>query len=141
MKIAIINGPNLNFLGIREPNIYGHQTLEQLMDHLNASYAQTDLVFFQSNHEGELIDFIQECFIDGFDGIVINPGAYAHTSIALADALRSVAIPTVEVHFSNIYKREAYRQQSFTAEACKGVISGLGFKGYELALQYLLSFE
>lgn len=140
MKIAIINGPNLNFLGIREPQIYGHETLEQLMDGLNEKYAELDLVFFQSNHEGELIDFIQGCFIDGFDGLVINPGGLSHTSIVLADALKSVNIPAVEVHVSNIYKREAFRHQSFTAASCIGVISGLGFKGYDLAIQFLLEY-
>jgi 3-dehydroquinate dehydratase-2 len=140
MKIAIINGPNLNFLGIREPEIYGHETLKQLMDGLNEKYTDLNLVYFQSNHEGELIDFIQGCFVDGFDGLVINPGGLAHTSIVLSDALKSVNIPTVEVHVSNIYKRESFRHHSYTAASCIGVISGLGFRGYDLAIQYLLEY-
>lgn len=137
MKIAVINGPNLNLLGIREPEIYGHQTLEALYEQLSNMFPGIGFTFFQSNHEGELIDFIQECHFDNFDGIVINPGAYAHSSPALADALKSISVPAIEVHISNIYAREAFRQHSYTAAACRGVISGLGLKGYELAILHL----
>src|SRR5690606_629973 len=113
MKIAVINGPNLNLLGSREPEIYGHQTLEDLYAQLDSSFPDVELSFFQSNHEGELIDFIQDCQQEGFDGIVINPGAYAHTSIALADALQSIRVPAIEVHISNIYRRESFRHHSY----------------------------
>lgn len=139
MKIAVINGPNLNLLGSREPAIYGHQTLEDLYAQLDSSFPDVELSFFQSNHEGELIDFIQDCQQEGFDGIVINPGAYAHTSIALADALQSIRIPAIEVHISNIYRREAFRHHSYTAAACQGTISGLGLRGYHLAIQYFVN--
>lgn len=139
MKIAIINGPNLNLLGIREPELYGYQTLESLYEQLNNLFPEIDFTFFQSNHEGELIDFIQECHFDHFDGIVINPAAYAHTSPAIADALKGIEVPAVEVHISNIYTRESFRHHSYTAVACKGVISGLGLKGYELAVRHFLN--
>lgn len=138
MKIAVINGPNLNLLGSREPEIYGHQTLEDLYAQLDSSFPDVELSFFQSNHEGELIDFIQDCQQEGFDGIIINPGAYAHTSIALADALQSIRVPAIEVHISNIYRREAFRHHSYTAAACQGTISGLGFRVYHLAIQYFV---
>ncbi|OJU74691.1 MAG: type II 3-dehydroquinate dehydratase [Bacteroidetes bacterium 47-18] len=139
MKIAVINGPNLNLLGSREPEIYGHQTLGDLYAQLDSSFPDVELSFFQSNHEGELIDFIQDCQQEGFDGIVINPGAYAHTSIALADALQSIRIPAIEVHISNIYRRESFRHHSYTAAACQGTISGLGLRGYHLAIQYFVN--
>lgn len=139
MKIAVINGPNLNLLGSREPEIYGRQTLEDLYTELGNSFPDVALSFFQSNHEGELIDFIQDCHLEHFDGIVINPGAYAHTSVALADALQSIPVPAIEVHISNIYRRESFRHHSYTAAACRGTISGLGFRGYHLAIQYLVS--
>lgn len=138
MKIAIINGPNLNFLGIREPNIYGLQTLEELIIGLQNGFPTIDFSFFQSNHEGEIIDAIQGSFMDQYDGIVINPGAYSHTSIAIADAIKSVGIPTIEVHLSNIAARESFRQHSYTASVCDGVISGLGFASYHLAVQYFM---
>ena len=141
MKIAVINGPNLNLLGIREPHIYGNETLEDLIHELNDIFDFIEFTFFQSNHEGEIIDFIQECFLDGIDGVVINPGAYSHTSLAIADALKSVPIPAVEVHISNIYKRESIRHHSITASSCVGVISGLGMKGYSLAVRYLLDYD
>lgn len=137
MKIAIINGPNLNFLGIREPNIYGVQTLEELIIGLQNEFPNIEFSFFQSNHEGEIIDALQGAFMDQFDGIVINPGAYTHTSIAIADAIKSIGIPTIEVHISNIAAREPFRQISHTAASCIGVISGLGFSGYHLAVHYL----
>ncbi len=144
-QIAIINGPNLNFLGTREPAIYGYETLEtlekRLQDYITHIDSDVALDFFQSNHEGDLIDFIQQCYHKGVAGIVINPGALTHYSYALSDALKSVSIPTVEVHLSNIYKRESFRSHSVTAEACIGTIAGMGFVGYELALQALLTLN
>lgn len=140
MKIAIINGPNLNFLGIREPHIYGNTTLKDLESTLQTVFENEEnlqLSFFQSNGEGELIDFIQHCYGESVDGIVINPGAYTHYSYALADAIKSVSIPTIEVHITNIYQREEFRSHSVTARSCKGVISGLGMDGYELAIKAL----
>jgi 3-dehydroquinate dehydratase-2 len=137
MRIAVINGPNLNMLGTREPAIYGNSTLDEINALLQKEYPEISFTFFQSNHEGELIDFLHQSYHEGIVGIVINPGGYSHTSIALADAIKSIAIPTVEVHISNIYQREAFRQHSYTATACNGVISGLGIQGYILAIAYL----
>lgn len=138
MKIAVIQGPNLNMLGIREKNIYGPMTLEQIHEQMKANAEQggVELEFFQSNLEGELVDKIQECMGE-VDGIVINPAAYTHTSIAIRDALAAVALPTVEVHISNIYKREEFRQKSITAASSTGVIAGFGPFGYHLALMSL----
>ncbi|MGL4344907.1 MAG: type II 3-dehydroquinate dehydratase [Cellulosilyticaceae bacterium] len=140
MKIAIMNGPNLNFLGIREPHIYGNATLEGLQNELT-TYAKTKHVtisFFQSNHEGALIDFIQQCHHEGVDGIVLNPGALTHYSYALSDAIKSVAIPVVEVHISNIHARESFRQHSVTASSCIGIIGGFGFDSYKLGIEALI---
>lgn len=139
MKIAVIQGPNLNMLGVREQHIYGPMSLEQIHDQMKASAAQNgvELEFFQSNLEGEIVDKVQEC-LGEVDGIVINPAAYSHSSIAIKDALSAVSLPTVEVHISNIYKREEYRQKSVTAEASTGVISGFGPFGYHLALISLM---
>ena len=140
MKIAVINGPNLNFLGIREPHIYGYETLEDLEKSLQAYTGEKgdiDLLFFQSNHEGEIVDFMQACYHQGVEGIVMNPGALTHYSYALADAIKSVSIPTVEVHISNIYQREAFRQHSVTASNSIGVLSGFGFFGYQMGLDAL----
>jgi len=137
MKIQIINGPNLNLLGTREPNIYGYQTFDDFFDDLVTKYPDIDLNYFQSNSEGELIDRIQEISF-AYNGIIINPGAYAHTSIALADAIRAVQCPVLEVHISNIYKRETYRHHSYLSAHVVGVISGLGLEGYQLALDYLI---
>ena len=138
MKIAVIQGPNLNMLGIREPHIYGPMTMEQIHEQLNNSASQTnvELEFFQSNLEGELIDRIQEC-MGTVDGILINPAAYSHTSIAIADALKAVALPVVEVHISNIYHREEFRQKSLTAASSAGVITGFGAFGYHMGLMAL----
>jgi 3-dehydroquinate dehydratase-2 len=138
-KIAVINGPNLNFLGIREIEIYGRETLESLEQKLTQKGKKLEigLVFFQSNSEGALIDFLQTCYREKIDGMIINPGALAHYSYALSDAIKSVSIPTIEVHLSNIYQRENFRMHSVTAAACLGIISGLGFLGYELALEAL----
>jgi 3-dehydroquinate dehydratase II len=134
-KIIIINGPNLNLLGKREPTIYGSQTFEQYFEELKSNYSEVELHYFQSNHEGAIIDKIHEIGFD-FDGIIINAGAYTHTSIAIADALSAIKTPAVEVHISNIHAREAFRHHSYLTSRCKGMICGLGLKGYELALRY-----
>ena len=136
MKIQIINGPNINLLGKREPSIYGSRTFEDCLDELRKQYAGIEIDYFQSNIEGELIDCIQQAGFSA-DGIVLNAGAYTHTSIALQDAIRAVPAPVVEVHISNIYKREGFRHESLTAAASRAVISGLGLKGYFYALEYL----
>ncbi|MEA3314388.1 MAG: type II 3-dehydroquinate dehydratase [Campylobacterota bacterium] len=135
MKIAVIQGPNLNMLGIREQNIYGPMTLEQIHEQMKGSASQNnvELEFFQSNLEGEIVDKIQEC-LGTVDGIIINPAAYSHTSIAIADAISAVSIPVVEVHISNIYKREEFRQTSITAKSSLGVITGFGPFGYHMGL-------
>ncbi len=137
-RILIINGPNLNLLGKREPEIYGHQTLADLEKELTHAFPELELHFFQSNHEGDLIDKIQEQVgTASVKGIVLNPGAYTHTSIALLDALKALTIPVIEVHLSNIHAREEFRRHSVTAQAAKGIIAGLGFDGYKLAVRYL----
>lgn len=142
MKIAIMNGPNLNFLGIREPGIYGSGTLKDLETSLTEvakKYKDIELVFFQSNGEGELIDFMQKCYHEQVAGIVFNPGAYTHYSYALADAIKSISLPVVEVHISNIHARESFRSHSVTAANCIGIIGGFGFKGYEMGLDGLIN--
>ena len=135
MNILVINGPNLNLLGLREPEIYGSETLEDIGNWLDEQPdADThDIIWFQSNHEGDLIDQIQST-ISLFDGIIINPGALTHYSFAIRDAIASVNTPTVEVHLSDINSREEFRKESYFSDIAEGVISGLGFKGYELAL-------
>ena len=136
MKIAVINGVNLNFTGIREKGIYGTKSLDDINANIKA-FADSEgieTVFFQSNHEGEIVDFMQKCYYDGVDGIVINPGAFTHYSYALHDAIASVSIPTVEVHMSNIHKREQFRHTSVTVPACMGQICGLGDYGYILGI-------
>jgi 3-dehydroquinate dehydratase-2 len=139
MKIAVIQGPNLNMLGIREQHIYGPMNLEQIHEQLKSAAEQNgvELEFFQSNLEGELVDRVQEC-LGTVDGIMINPAAYSHTSIAIKDALSAVELPTVEVHISNIYKREDFRQKSITAGSTTGVISGFGPFGYHMGLIALM---
>jgi len=139
-QIWFINGPNLNLLGKREPALYGRVSFEVYFEKLVSKYAaQVELCYFQSNHEGALIDKLH---LLGFDpkilGIVINPGAYTHTSLAIADALSAIETPCIEVHISHIYQREAIRQKSLTASACKAILAGFGLKGYELALISLL---
>jgi 3-dehydroquinate dehydratase-2 len=136
---AVIHGPNLNFTGIREPDVYGEQSLEDINDSIRA-YAITlgcKVTISQSNSEGELIDMIQNCYLDQVSGIVINPGAYSHYSYAIRDALASIKMPAIEVHLSNIYKREGFRHTSVIAPACVGQISGMGLNGYLLALSAL----
>ncbi len=136
MKILILNGPNLNLLGKREPEIYGHLSFDDYLPQIQERFPEHEIAYFQTNHEGVLIDKLQEA--DGqFDAVVMNPGGYAHTSIALADCIRSISIPVVEVHISDISKREPYRQHSYTGEACVKSISGLGLEGYAKAIEAL----
>ena len=139
MKILVINGPNLNFLGIREPNVYGKETYQDLCNLIEA-YVENkniEVEIYQSNHEGDLVDRIQQAYYDKVDGIVINPGAYTHTSIALLDALKSVNIKTIEVHISDLSKREDFRQISYVAMAAIKTIKGHGFNGYLEAIDEL----
>lgn len=138
-KIMVINGVNLNMLGVREPGIYGDETLEGLYKKITAKAEQLGVLveFFQSNVEGEIVNTIHKCYYEKFDGIVINPGAFTHYSYALRDALGSVKIPTIEVHISNIHKREEFRHKSVTAPECIGQICGLGMNGYLYALEEL----
>ncbi len=138
MRICIINGPNLNLLGTREPHIYGNKSFDAYFVELQAMFPAVALDFFQSNHEGALIDKLQEVGYS-YDGIVINLGAYTHTSIALADTIAGISSPVIEVHISNIHARENYRQQSYSAAKSKGCITGLGLMGYELAIRYMVS--
>ena len=134
MRIQIINGPNINLLGKREPNIYGHITFDDYLKGLRQQYPEIEIDYFQSNIEGELIDCIQRI---GFsiDGIILNAGAYTHTSIALQDAIRAITTPVIEVHISNVHSREAFRHISMIASACKGVICGFGLDSYRLAIE------
>lgn len=139
MKIAIINGPNLNLIGRREPEIYGDRSLNDYLRSLAEEFPEVELIAMQSNHEGDIIDKIH---IYGYDdstaGIILNPGALAHYSYALADAIRSVPAKTLEVHISNIFAREEFRSKSVTAAACAGAISGFGLEGYRMAVRYLI---
>lgn len=138
-RIAVLNGPNLDRLGRREPHIYGLQTLRDLEDRLRAlSVGVAEVTFLQSNHEGELIDAINRIAEGGTDGIIINPGGLSHTSVALRDAIAGCGIMTIEVHISNVHAREPFRQHLVTAGACTGIIAGLGLDGYEMALRKLL---
>lgn len=138
MKILVINGPNINMLGIREPDIYGKETFSDLMALLNTAgkEAQVEIEQFQSNHEGSIVDKIQEAY-GTVQGIVINPAAYTHTSVAILDALKAVAIPAVEVHISDVSSREPFRQISYPGMYCEKTISGLGLEGYRQAILYL----
>ena len=136
MRIQIINGPNINLLGKREPSIYGSVTFEDYLTGLRETYKDIEINYFQSNIEGEMIDCIQQTGFEA-DGIILNAGAYTHTSIALQDAIRSVTAPVIEVHISNVHSREAFRHVSMIACACKGVICGFGLDSYRLALEAL----
>lgn len=137
MKILILNGPNLNLIGKREPEIYGNQSLDEYFEVVKKRFQDCEIDTFQSNHEGVLIDKLHEA-MGKYDGIVMNPGGYAHTSISLADAIRAIGIPVVEVHISNIYEREEYRHHSYTAEAAVKSIVGKGLEGYSEAVLYLI---
>jgi 3-dehydroquinate dehydratase-2 len=142
MKIIVINGPNIQLLGLRKPEIYGKATLSDLQNRLEnvAKELKVAISFFQSNHEGEIVDIIGAAVKNEIDGIIINPAAYTHTSIAIHDALESVGIPAIEVHISNIHRREEFRRKSITAPACLGQISGLGTGGYEWALRAITDY-
>ncbi len=137
MKIIIINGPNLNLLGKREPEVYGNETFEEYFNQLKYKYPSIDLSYYQSNIEGELISKIQEVGFS-YDGIILNAAAYTHTSIGIGDALKAITSPSIEVHISNTFSRETFRHQSFISPNAKGVIIGFGLKSYELALQSFL---
>ena len=136
-KIIIINGPNLNLLGKREPEIYGSQTFEEYFEILKTNYSQIELHYFQSNIEGEIIDKLHEVGFD-YEGVVLNAGAYTHTSVGIGDAVKGIETPVVEVHISNVHAREAFRHQSFIAANAKGIIVGFGLKSYDLAIDSFL---
>jgi 3-dehydroquinate dehydratase-2 len=138
MQITIINGPNLNLLGTREPGVYGSQTFEAYYKELQEQFQNVQFTYFQSNVEGELINFLQQ---QGFtsDGIILNPGGYTHTSVAIGDAIAAITTPVIEVHISNVHAREDFRKISHVSAKCKGTISGLGLKGYALAVTYFLN--
>jgi len=140
MKIAVIHGPNLNLLGLREPSLYGNKTLNEINDLLfnKALVLDCEIEFFQSNSEGEIVDYIQLLKERGFDGLIINAAAYTHTSIAIRDALLAINLPFIEVHISNVFKRESFRHKSYLSDIAVGVISGLGYMGYEYALDFLV---
>ena len=139
MKILVLNGPNLNMLGVREPDIYGKKTYADLIGMIkeHCDSKDVEVIFKQSNHEGDLVDYIQQALFDKCDGIVINPGAYTHTSVALLDALKAVAIPTVEVHISDVDSREEFRKTSYVSLIAKKTIKGHGFDGYVEAVDFL----
>ena len=138
MKVIIINGPNLNLLGKREPSVYGSETFEDFFKELQRNFPDIELSYFQSNIEGEIIDKIHESGF-GFDGIILNAAAYTHTSVGIADAIKGVETPAVEVHISNVYQRESYRHTSYIAPNVIGVIAGFGLKSYELALRSFIN--
>lgn len=143
MKLLVINGPNLNMLGVREPDIYGSRTYDELVGMIREKAAElgVEVSFYQSNHEGDLVDKIQEAYFRHFDGIVINPGAYTHTSVALLDAVKAVMIPTVEVHISDVDARDEFRKVSYIRQACIATVSGKGFDGYIDAIRILMEFR
>lgn len=138
MKIAIINGPNLNLLGVREPAVYGNRAFEGFFEGLKEKYAGVaELTYFQSNHEGDLIDHMQSIGFD-YHGIVLNAGAYTHTSIAIADCISAITTPVIEVHISNVHSRESFRHHSMISAVCKGVIAGFGLDSYRLAIEAII---
>lgn len=143
MKILVINGPNINFLGIREPEVYGRASYDDLVRHISEYGAKcgAELTFFQSNHEGALVDAIQQAYYDRVEGIIINPAAYTHTSVAILDAVKAVGIPTVEVHISDVTTRESFRSVSYIRAACIGTVMGQGFDGYCRAMDMLLAHK
>ncbi len=140
MKIVIINGPNLNLLGKREPGIYGSQNFEAFFEELKNQFPAIEFTYFQSNVEGELINKLQEVGFDA-DGIILNPGGYTHTSVAIGDCIAAITSPVIEVHISNVHAREAFRHISHVSAKCKGSIIGLGLEGYALAVRYLISIQ
>ena len=140
IKIAIINGPNLNLLGRREPGIYGKQSFDDFFEELKASYSNVSLSYYQSNIEGELVNELQRVGFD-YDGIILNPGGYTHTSVAIGDAIAAIKAPVIEVHISNVHAREDFRRLSHVSGKAAGSIIGLGLKGYQLAVEYLLSIS
>lgn len=141
MKILIMNGPNLNLLGTREPRIYGTGTMDELLAGLRQRYPEVEIDSYQSNVEGFLIDRLQAAATDGTDGVVLNAGAYTHTSVALHDAIRSVSLPVIEVHISNVHCREEFRRHSMISPACRGVICGFGRDSYRLGVEALLEMS
>jgi len=138
MKLAVIHGPNLNFTGIRQTDIYGEASFADMCKHIEKTANDAEIVQFQSNHEGDIIDFIQKCHHENFDGILLNAGAYTHYSHAIGDAVASVGIPVVEVHLSNVHAREDFRRKSVIAPHCVGVISGFGVYSYTMAINFLI---
>ncbi|MDB5019498.1 MAG: aroQ [Pedobacter sp.] len=138
MKIQIINGPNLNLLGKREPSVYGNKGFDEQLETLRTTFGQIDLQYFQSNVEGELINKLHEVGFS-YDGIILNAGGYTHTSVAISDAIAAIQTPVIEVHISNIYARESYRHVSLTGKNCKGVLTGFGLDGYRLAIEGFLN--
>lgn len=140
MKILIINGPNLNLLGVREPGIYGNNSMEYCLSSLKGKYPEANIEYYQSNHEGEIIDKLHQVgFDDSFAGIILNAGAYTHTSLAIADAISAIKIPVIEVHISNIHAREEIRHNSMISSVCKGIIAGFGLNSYRLAVEALIT--
>lgn len=137
-KFLIVNGPNLNMLGTREPGIYGHKSMDEILDSLELHFSDAIIDYFQSNHEGDIIDRLQKANEENYKGIILNAGAYTHTSLAIADAIASINIPVIEVHLSNVAAREEIRHKSLLAPVCMGVISGFGAKSYALAMEALL---
>jgi 3-dehydroquinate dehydratase-2 len=138
MKILIMNGPNLNLLGVREPSVYGNQTFEDYFKNLQFTYSTIDMEYYQSNLEGELINKLHETGFS-YDGIILNAGAYTHTSVALADAISAIRTPVIEVHISNVHSREEFRHKSYISRVCKGIVAGFGMMSYEMALFYFIN--
>lgn len=138
MRILILNGPNLGMLGQREPELYGTETLADLESRLRKKFPKVQFTFFQSNHEGVLVDELNKAASGAIDGVVLNPGAYAHSSYAIRDAVAALKIPVVEVHITNVHAREEFRRRSLIAPVCRGVVTGLGRRGYDLAIQFLI---
>lgn len=136
-KILILNGPNLNTIGVREPNVYGYIPINDYIDTIRSEFPDLEIHTMQSNHEGDLIDFIQESGRNGYDAIILNAGGYSHTSVALRDAIASIGVPVIEVHISNIFAREEFRHKSLISPVCKGTICGFGLGSYRLALYYI----
>ncbi len=138
MHILILNGPNLGLLGKREPELYGTETLTGLEERIRKAFSSVKFTFVQSNHEGAIVDELNKAAGGGVDGVVLNPGAYAHTSYAIRDAVAALSIPVIEVHITNVHAREEFRRHSVIAPVCRGVVAGLGRRGYDLAVQFLL---